>query len=61
MILAAILISLAPVKNQTPESKIGKLQCAVVTKPNVKHESLVDKSKDCVTTLRTPQQRRVEK
>jgi hypothetical protein len=61
MILAAILISLAPVKNETPESKIGKLQCAVVSKPNAKHESLVDKQKDCVTILKTPQPHRVEK
>jgi hypothetical protein len=61
MILAAILISLAPVKNETPESKIGKLQCAVVSKPNAKRESLVDKQRDCVTILKTPQPRRVEK
>jgi len=61
MILAAILISLAPVKNETPESKIGKLQCAVVTKPNTKHESLEDKKKDCVTNSKTPQLRRLEK
>jgi hypothetical protein len=60
MFITLVVLSLAGVKNETPQTKKPKLECVYSVKPSVKLEDTTVKTKECITSG-VNKSRRVEK